>query len=291
MEDITSSFSRPVVNVRKKPLPWAVKRQIVEFASKHPDVTQGVIASKFGCNRSTVCKILKKKDKFGITGDICVGVPKSKQLDELTYEWIVSMRNANIPLTGTIIKETASQIAQRIGQVHFMPSNEWLKQLCRRYGIPLTVNPAAIHNNNNSPSTPNHNLVHQQQLEKHQRGGSEADEFDEVDDDDEEEDEEEEDAADEVMLADDNFADHCLTDDSVVESAADDVVTLMNNNNNLCPDKMADKMVKFEQVITAFDTIRTYFEQEGTFLGEDLEIIFELEQMCISKRKKKGSSA
>lgn len=283
-----ATMNRPIVNVRKKPLAWAVKRQIVEFATSHPEVTQGVIASKFGCNRSTVCKILKKRDKYEAMGEISIQKNRIGEIDERTYEWIRSMKHSDVSITGTIIKATASQIAERMGLEHFQPSNEWLRNLCRRYGIPLTVNNNNSlsqmnhnNNNNNSLSTPNNNLIgltkhHEKfQNDRHSESYDEShtpeDEIDEYDEDGELEDED-----DSMMIADDNFADHCLTDD------ANDVITMVNNNNHY--DKMADRPVDHEEAMAAFETIRCYFEQES-FLGEDLEVLFELEQLCAAKKK------
>ncbi|CAI6367554.1 unnamed protein product [Macrosiphum euphorbiae] len=64
--------------------------------------------------------------------------PKSnanEEINNLTWEWFVSARAKNIPISGPIIQTKARQIAEQMSVTEFKASNGWLESLKNRHNI------------------------------------------------------------------------------------------------------------------------------------------------------------
>ena len=62
----------------------------------------------------------------------------SQQLDEKVYEWFVTQRSKNIPISGPLLQERARQISLQLGGASagtFKGSNGWLQKFRTRHGI------------------------------------------------------------------------------------------------------------------------------------------------------------
>ena len=79
----------------------------------------------------------------------------SQQLDEKVYEWFVTQRSKNIPISGPLLQERARQISLQLGGASagtFKGSNGWLQKFRTRHGIKhraicgesATVDPATV---------------------------------------------------------------------------------------------------------------------------------------------------
>ena len=80
----------------------------------------------------------------------------NQQLDEQVYEWFVTQRSKNIPITGPLfLQEQARQISLQLdgpNAVTFKGSNGWLEKFRTRHGIKhraicgesATVNPVTV---------------------------------------------------------------------------------------------------------------------------------------------------
>ena len=79
----------------------------------------------------------------------------SQQLDEKVYEWFVTQRSKNIPISGPLLQERARQISLQLGGASagtFKGSNDWLQKFRTRHGIKhraicgesATVDPATV---------------------------------------------------------------------------------------------------------------------------------------------------
>jgi predicted DNA-binding protein YlxM (UPF0122 family) len=66
----------------------------------------------------------------------------NQQLDEKVYEWFVTQRSKNIPISGPLIQEKARQIRQQIDPENaddFKASNGWLEKFRIRHGIQYRI--------------------------------------------------------------------------------------------------------------------------------------------------------
>ncbi|CAF1419046.1 unnamed protein product [Adineta steineri] len=61
----------------------------------------------------------------------------NQQLDQKVYEWFVTQRSKNIPISGPLIQEQARQIRQQLDPTNddFKASNGWLEKFRKRHGI------------------------------------------------------------------------------------------------------------------------------------------------------------
>lgn len=94
------------------------------------------VASQFGILPSTLCMILKNKDRYSkdSTGKRLrkCGFPR---LEETLVKWIHQCRGQNIPVGGYAIKEKAKSFAQSLGIEGFSASEGWLSNFKKRNGI------------------------------------------------------------------------------------------------------------------------------------------------------------
>jgi predicted DNA-binding protein YlxM (UPF0122 family) len=66
----------------------------------------------------------------------------NQQLDEKVYEWFVTQRSKNIPISGPLIQEKARQIRQQLDPENaddFKASNGWLEKFRTRHGIQYRI--------------------------------------------------------------------------------------------------------------------------------------------------------
>ena len=59
----------------------------------------------------------------------------NEDLDKAIYKWFLSARNSNIPISGQILKEKATQYARELEIENFQASNGWIERWKARYGI------------------------------------------------------------------------------------------------------------------------------------------------------------
>ena len=66
----------------------------------------------------------------------------SQQFDQKVYEWFVTQRSKNIPISGPLLQERARQIRQQLGGTtadDFKASNGWLEKFRIRHSIQYRV--------------------------------------------------------------------------------------------------------------------------------------------------------
>ncbi|XP_054709229.1 tigger transposable element-derived protein 4-like [Uloborus diversus] len=117
---------------------------IKEKISLLNDVESGIkkkdVAAKYGIPANSVSTILKNKDsilsKAGEVGNsnakrvrLCV----YDDVDQAVLKWIHSVRDQNLPLSGSLIKEKALQFANALGYSELQASVGWLDKFKKRH--------------------------------------------------------------------------------------------------------------------------------------------------------------
>jgi hypothetical protein len=51
------------------------------------------------------------------------------------YEWFVSIRSKNLPISGPIIQTEAMKLAEKMNVKYFKASNSWLEKFIKRHDI------------------------------------------------------------------------------------------------------------------------------------------------------------
>lgn len=101
------------------------------------------IAAEFGIPANTLSTIMKNKDK------IASAIQESRfsserkrfksssypQLEEAMFKWVKCMRDKNIQLQGSILREKAHKFAEELGIESFQASTGWLDKFKHRNGI------------------------------------------------------------------------------------------------------------------------------------------------------------
>lgn len=83
------------------------------------------VAIKFKVGYSTLCAVLKRKDKLMDT--LCPDMKRStKTKFQSVSLWFNEIRSKNIPVNGEIVKMKAKDFADQLGVVGFNASNGWL---------------------------------------------------------------------------------------------------------------------------------------------------------------------
>ena len=59
-------------------------------------------------------------------------------LDTTVLKWFLSLRSQNVPLSGAIIQEKASQYAKELGIENVKASDGWLRRCTRLFGLSFT---------------------------------------------------------------------------------------------------------------------------------------------------------
>jgi hypothetical protein len=56
-------------------------------------------------------------------------------MEKVLIEWFEEMCSSNLPINGTLIKEKAIRVAERLKLENFKASNRWLGRFKRRHGL------------------------------------------------------------------------------------------------------------------------------------------------------------
>lgn len=95
-------------------------------------------AEKYGIPANTVSTILKNRESIIASyelGSQCnkrMKNPKFSNVDKAVFDWFTAARNQNMPISGAILKEKASEFAKSFGDDDFMASTGWLDKWKQR---------------------------------------------------------------------------------------------------------------------------------------------------------------
>ncbi|XP_064461630.1 tigger transposable element-derived protein 4-like [Ornithodoros turicata] len=101
------------------------------------------IARKFGIAKSTVCGIVKNRQKIMDAFSGSEFAPKRKRmrtaahkdLEDVLLAWIRQARSSNLPVSGVVLRAKAEEIALRLHVEGFSCSDGWLDRFRKRHGL------------------------------------------------------------------------------------------------------------------------------------------------------------
>ncbi|XP_068135952.1 uncharacterized protein [Hyperolius riggenbachi] len=105
----------------------------------------GALATQFGVSRAQIVQILKRREELldalqnNVNGDRIRRRRRTTndRVNEAVWEWLRSVRGADVTLSGRIIREKALQIAQGMDIQNFKASNGWLDSFKKAHNIQL----------------------------------------------------------------------------------------------------------------------------------------------------------
>lgn len=137
---------KPQLN-RKQPaarifLPLEDKMKVIEMHSRGRSIIS--IAEEFHVGTTQVRSIIQKKliirNEWNSGASAMRRVTKTRTSDfqsinDATYQWFLNARQKNVPITGSMLKQKAKQMADEFGMKDFCASNGWLYKFQRRRNI------------------------------------------------------------------------------------------------------------------------------------------------------------
>lgn len=115
------------------------KVKIIEL--RENNVSLNKILDEFKCGKSVVYKIMKDKDKIlnlwmaGNNGNRKrkLRITGNEQINEAVWEWFVSARAKNVPLSGPLLQAEALRVAAKLQISTFKASSGWLDSFKTRH--------------------------------------------------------------------------------------------------------------------------------------------------------------
>ena len=123
-------------------------------ASKRENCKKNLPASEYGAGRSTISDIKKSEEKLKSYASTMESLSISSKtrkvmhladdenLDEAVYLWFVQRRSQDMPVSGSILCEKATQLQAQLHQggsedskAPFQASRGWLWRFCQHHGI------------------------------------------------------------------------------------------------------------------------------------------------------------
>ncbi|KLO04048.1 hypothetical protein SCHPADRAFT_948037 [Schizopora paradoxa] len=140
----TTMLSTPLPARHRSRLRDRERKEICEFARRHPGTVQDDIASLFDISRGTVSKILKQSDKWlqmeeEEEGDNSFRAKAAKfpEIEIGLEPWLMECCRDEMLITDNMIGSKAREIARSVGisDIEFKASPGWITNYKRRYGI------------------------------------------------------------------------------------------------------------------------------------------------------------
>lgn len=123
-----------------------VKKYICKLATSSVTYTQNdikaIILNEYNLNigRSTICEIIKEKEKWFAIDDQCDQKTRIKkgefpQIEDFMVIWISQMNCKGVIITGEEIRIKALEVSQKLEIANFNASDGWLEKFKKRNGI------------------------------------------------------------------------------------------------------------------------------------------------------------
>lgn len=125
--------------IKRKALTIEEKLKILKDVENSPHLSRIKIAERLHIPVTTLNGIVAKRDDIINASGKSQKIKKVKKgkyenVEEKLMIWFKQSRSANIPISGTILKEKAEEIA-KIMNVEFVPSNGWIDRMKKRAGL------------------------------------------------------------------------------------------------------------------------------------------------------------
>ena len=95
--------------------------KVVRFKEKNPHVSARKLADQIKCGKNQIQAILLRKDEIlkdyesNLNGNITrVRGPQHEEIDKALLDWFQKARSKNIPVTGPMLQEKATRIAEAL---------------------------------------------------------------------------------------------------------------------------------------------------------------------------------
>ena len=131
------------VSLKRKSLSVDVKLQIIR--DLNASIGRGAkkkVAEKYGIKESTMYTILSQQEKLTSSFEKGEGTSRKRlklssyeNLDAALLAWFTQQRSANIPISGPILIEKATQLAHLLNIENFKSSSGYLSNWKKRHGI------------------------------------------------------------------------------------------------------------------------------------------------------------
>ncbi|KAK3586999.1 hypothetical protein CHS0354_026719 [Potamilus streckersoni] len=143
--DLTIDHSSAQFRRTRSRIPFEQKQEIAKFREEHPRLTQGEIANIFGIDRTTVTKLLKRKEKYL---DICQPEHEDEkrrrienadctELEDILYHWYSQGKSCDVNFTDAALQHKAIGLAQELNLKDFRATDHWLHEFKKRFKIEL----------------------------------------------------------------------------------------------------------------------------------------------------------
>lgn len=132
--------------VKRNYLPLKKKVEVIETMEKNRGLNQRSLAEMFGCGKTQIANILKKKESImslyqsSASGSrvhsskVC-RASEFEDVNAALYKWYVLACSKNMRPSGAELVEKAKQIAAQLGKMNFKGSNGWLAKWKARYDV------------------------------------------------------------------------------------------------------------------------------------------------------------
>ncbi|KAH8023852.1 hypothetical protein HPB51_018833 [Rhipicephalus microplus] len=126
---------------KRKSLSLQKKLNILRVVKENPTRKKVCIAKELGLTPSTLNSIVAKwielKENARTFDVKCKQVRSSEhvQLDKAVFEWFKQARAAGVNFDGTILREKALEITDKLSIDDFCASNGWIDHFRNRHGI------------------------------------------------------------------------------------------------------------------------------------------------------------
>ncbi|XP_075057157.1 uncharacterized protein LOC142143318 isoform X2 [Mixophyes fleayi] len=135
-----SSREKPTVHKRNG---LKLKDKILVLCAYENNESVGSLAAQFGVSRAQIVQIIKRREELlsalqnNVSGDRIRRRRRTTndQLNSAVWDWLLSIRDTDVALSGRIIREKALQIARDMGIQDFKASNGWLDSFKKAHNI------------------------------------------------------------------------------------------------------------------------------------------------------------
>ena len=123
-----------------------LSKKIDLIRDNEDNISYRTLSDKYGISIGSISNIIKRKAEYIENYEQNQNSAKKRnfrdeinqKLDEKVYEWFVTQRSKNIPISGPLIQEKARQIRQQLDPENaddFKASNGWLEKFRTRHAI------------------------------------------------------------------------------------------------------------------------------------------------------------
>lgn len=127
---------------RKKLLSLGEKMEVINTSEKeHLSVRK--LAEKFSIGKTQAAEIIKNKNNIRLQWQSGSNNNKKRdflradglKIDKVCFDWFSRSRSQNIPISGSLVKAKAQEIAEKSNVANFRASNGWLEKWRKRHAI------------------------------------------------------------------------------------------------------------------------------------------------------------